>query len=211
MHYKFIDIGCGHTNVSVDVYGLLVRGLLVDPIKEFCDVLPSSSTVLVECSAITDYDGDVCINITSEDMSGIAYLPITALDSLTHIERITKKFKIFGAESIAVKRDMLTSTRTVRCLRLDTLLNKYNIDSVDQFKIDAEGCEYMILQQLIDLMRTGKLKVNERIIFEYNDLSTKTELDELTQIIANEFGFTYEFKKVGWNEDIIMTKLQSSI
>lgn len=208
MHYTFIDIGCGHTNVSVDQYGLGVNGLLVEPIKEFCDVLPCSNTVLVECSAITERDGDIDMNVSKRDMTGIQYIPISALTTPTHVERMLKNHKIFGAESIALERDILDDKRIVSSMTLQTLLDKYKITSVEQLKIDVEGYENIVLQQLIELLRSNKFNVTERIIFEYNDLSNKPELDDLTKIISNEFGFNYSFKKVGLNEDIIMCKLK---
>ena len=208
MHYTFIDIGCGHTNVSVDQYGLDVNGLLVEPIKEFCDVLPHSNTVLIECSAITERDGDIDMNVSKRDMTGIQYIPISALTTPAHVERMLKNHKIFGAESIALERDILDDKRVVSSMTLHTLLDKYKITSVEQLKIDVEGYENIVLQQLIELLRSNKFNVTERIIFEYNDLSNKPELDELTKIISNEFGFSYSFKKVGLNEDIIMCKLK---
>jgi FkbM family methyltransferase len=208
INYTFIDIGCGHTNVSVDQYGLNVHGLLVEPIREFCNVLPSSDTVLVECSAIVEYDGAIEMHVSSRDMSGIHYIPITALNTPAHLERMLKNHKIFGAESIAVKRDILDSMRVVACMRLETLLNKYRIKTVEQLKIDVEGCENIVLQQLIELMRMNKFAVSESIIFEYNDLSDKKELDGLSEIICNEFGFTSSFRKIGLNEDIVMTKIK---
>jgi FkbM family methyltransferase len=208
MHYTFIDIGCGHTNVSVDQYGLGVNGLLVEPIKEFCDVLPHSNTVLIECSAITERDGDIDMNVSKRDMTGIQYIPISALTTPTHVERMLKNHKIFGAESIALERDILDDKRIVSSMTLETLLDKYKITSVEQLKIDVEGYENIVLQQLIELLRSNKFNVTERIIFEYNDLSNKPELDDLTKIISSEFGFNYSFKKVGLNEDIIMCKLK---
>lgn len=45
MHYKFVDIGCSNSAVSVDEYGLACNGLLIEPIKEMCDILPQSKTV----------------------------------------------------------------------------------------------------------------------------------------------------------------------
>jgi hypothetical protein len=92
-------------------------------------------------------------------------------------------------------------------MKLETLLDNYGITSVQQLKIDVEGYEYIVLQQLIELMRSNKFDVTERIIFEYNDLSNKPELDELAKIISTEFGFNYSFKKIGLNEDIVMTKI----
>lgn len=207
MNYTFIDIGCGHTNVSVDTYGLNVYGLLVEPIKEFCDVLPSSKTVLVECSAITDKDGTIEMNVQSRDMTGIIYIPITAISNPRHLKRMLKNHKIFGAESAVLERDILDDKRNVQSMRLETLLKKYNIDSVDHLKIDVEGCENIILEQLIELLSANKFMVNRSLTFEYNELSNKKELDVLTKIIADEFGFTFSFVKLGLNEDIVMVKI----
>lgn len=206
MHYKFIDIGCGNTNVSVDQYGLAVRGLLVEPVKEFCGILPTSTSVIAENSAITDYDGEINMSVGEIDTENLMYFPIQALSTIKHVERLCKRYKLYGIESLA-KDNSIHNTRVVSCLRLETLLQKYDIDEVDQFKIDVEGHENVILTQLIELMRANKFKVNERIIFEYNQLSDKQELDQLARLIATKFGFTYEFKQVGWNEDIVMTKI----
>jgi hypothetical protein len=120
---------------------------------------------------------------------------------------VLRNHKIFGAESIALQRDILDDKRVVSCMKLETLLDNYGITSVQQLKIDVEGYEYIVLQQLIELMRSNKFDVTERIIFEYNDLSNKPELDELAKIISTEFGFNYSFKKIGLNEDIVMTKI----
>lgn len=214
MHYKFIDIGCGHSNVSVDIYGLNVHGLLVDPIQEFCNVLPSSSTVLKECAAITDYDGTLDMNVTTEDLSNLQYYPIKVLTNKKHFDRLVKNHAIYGMEFVGTEAtkdthnyNWLKAKRSVQCMTLKTLLKKYDITEVDQFKIDVEGHENVILLQLIDLMRAGEFKVNEKIIFEYNYLSNKKVLDELTEIISKEFGFKYEFQVLGWNEDIVMTKI----
>lgn len=215
MHYKFIDIGCGHSNVSVDVYGLNVHGLLVDPIQEFCNVLPSSSTVLKECAAITTYDGTLDMNVTTEDLSNVRYFPISALRNKKHFERIAKRYGVYGMEFISTDAtkdthnyEWLKSKRTVQCMTLKSLLNKYDITEVDQFKIDVEGHENVLLSQLIDLIRLGEFKVNEKIIFEYNYLSDKKVLDELIEIISKEFGFDSKFQVVGLNEDMVMTKIK---
>jgi hypothetical protein len=54
MKYTFVDIGCGHFATSVDIFGTMCNGLLVEPIEEYCNVLPRSDTVIVECSAVSE-------------------------------------------------------------------------------------------------------------------------------------------------------------
>ena len=204
MKYKFIDIGCGHTNVSTDIYGLDVNGLLVEPIKEFCDVLPNSDTVLIEQSAIGEYDGTIDIHCDLMDWGKIKYYSIQQLSSVKHIERIAQKNPIHGITSIIHNTG---NKRSVNLMTFESLINKYNITEVDQIKIDVEGYENVLLQQLIELMRSNKLIVNKTIIFEYNHMSDLNELDKLKILISNEFGFNYRFEKLGWNEDIIMEKI----
>lgn len=206
MHFKFIDIGCGHTNVSVDVYGTDVQGLLVEPIQEFCNVLPNSNTVHIECTAITDYDGILEMNIDAGGYTDLQYFPISMLLDGKHRDRLIQRYKIYGTESIKYC-NQLNEKRTVRCMKVETLLQKYDITEVDQLKIDVEGHEDVVLTQVIELLRKGKLQIHERIIFEYNSLSDKEKLDKLSDIISSEFGYSSEFKRVGWNEDIILTKI----
>lgn len=208
MKYTFIDIGCGNSNVSVDVYGLNAHGLLVDPIQEFCDILPTSNTVITECTAITDYDGVIEMNTWKIDTSILRYYPIQAISNLKHINRLLENgHRIYGGESILKSHDEQIP-RIVSCMKLETLFRKHNINEVQQLKIDVEGYENILLNELIHLMRSNKFKVTERLIFEYNDLSNKDELDELTKIICDEFNFTAAFKKLGLNEDMILTKMK---
>lgn len=204
MKYTFIDIGCGHTNVSTDIYGLDVNGLLVEPIKEFCDVLPNSDTVLIEESAIGEYDGTIDIHCDLMNWGEIKYFPIQQLSSVEQAERIAQNNPIHGITSIIHNTG---HKRSVNLMTFESLINKYNITEVDQIKIDVEGYENVLLQQLIELMRSNKLIVNKTIIFEYNHMSDLNELDKLKILISNEFGFNHRFQKLGWNEDIIMEKI----
>jgi hypothetical protein len=81
------------------------------------------------------------------------------------------------------------------------------VTSVDHVKIDVEGFEYVILEQLIRLLRDQSVVVNKSIRFEYNHLSNKPSLDYLKHIIETEFNFSSEFiADQIWNEDIVMVK-----
>lgn len=217
MNYKFIDIGCCHYSVSSDMFGLNVLGLLVEPVKEFCDVLPNSSTVLVECSAIAEKDGKTKMNIfLDHNNSPIEYI---TTDVWRDDKKRTRFFKTRYSEcgrSTLLPFDVLllrkewglpNTEREINTLTLLSLINKYNITSVDYLKIDVEGYEEIILNQLLDLMRSNKFIVNKQIKFEYNELSNLDSLDRIKEAIETEFGFTSRYEKVGWDEDIIMDKV----
>ena len=54
MKYHFIDIGCGHSSVSSDIYGTAddIFGMYVEPIKEYLDVLPNGKNIKNENHAL---------------------------------------------------------------------------------------------------------------------------------------------------------------
>lgn len=57
-------------------------------------------------------------------------------------------------------------------------------------------------------MKLSKVKITNELKFEYNYLSNLIELDKLTKLICNEFGFTAKYEtSLPWNEDMICTKI----
>jgi len=57
-------------------------------------------------------------------------------------------------------------------------------------------------------MRNNEVIITDKLIFEYNFFSDLNELDKLKDIIATEFGLTYEYIEFGTNKDIIMKKIK---
>lgn len=206
MKYDFIDIGCAHFDVSVDQFGLSAIGLLVEPIEEYCNVLPSSETVLVECAAITEKDGE-CEFIASISKR-IEYLPSSLILNPVKLRRYQERFGNVAGLGTFNNRDewygMDHIPRTVKTLSLKSLFEKYDVSSIGQLKIDVEGHESVILKQLIPYLQEGMAV--HKLIFEYNDMSDLKELDTIIDTIKT-FGYNSTFQMEGWNEDIIMEKL----
>lgn len=211
MKYKFVDIGCCFFDTSLDRFGLDVPGLLVEPVKMFFDILPCSDLVKKVNVAISDQTGttsifvpnaltkpdryktkqDVIDLFNNESGQGVGF-ETTNYGGSTLLE-----FKKFGIESTPEECQTIT---------LEELCDQYDITEIDYLKIDVEGYEPVILKQLVDLMSTGRLKINCEIMFEYNFLSDKDILDEYTKTIADNFNFSAAFVKEYWNEDIVLTK-----
>lgn len=220
MKYEFIDIGCGQTNVSSDksFFGTNVNGLLVEPIEEYCKILPQSNTVLVECAAIGEYDGFKKLNVVLEG-NKIEYIPYKLYSNPKAWNRYCKKNNIqyTGTSSFNNQNEIIyknnCTIRKVKLMTIKTLLEKYNITEVDQLKIDVEGWEPIILQQFIDIMKLKKFKVNKKIIFEYfpDDVvpnhKNKKLLDNLIREICSKFQFKYRYCHKNLDSDIIMEKI----
>lgn len=215
MKYKFIDIGCGTFGVSSDVYGTNVKGMYVEPIRQFLDVLPKSNSIDNVNAAITDFIGEQEMDVWMLDKP-IKYF---TEEQLINAKKCVEKKQINsntidyilhqGGGTFIENRDSIPYEPTkvkVNCITLKKLIDDYNIEEVDHIKIDVEGHENIVLKQLLDIMRTTNFKINNILQFEWNDLSDRDELMELAKSFANEFGFKITHKHEYWNEDLILIK-----
>ena len=169
MKYTFVDIGCGHFATSADIFGTKCNGLLVEPIQEYCNVLPNSNTVKIECSAVSEYNGvrDIFCCVVPDPI----YVPKKILDHKQQFERIRKSVAIHGTTSfygdpIRGIKNAKEIKRTVNTITLKTLFNKYKITEIDYLKIDVEGYEVVVLTQLIDLLRDNTIKLTQIKIYK---------------------------------------------
>lgn len=206
MKYKFVDIGCCFFETSVDEFGLDVDGLLVEPIKEACDVLPYSDKVKIVNVAISDYNGTGELTVP-EDMKIERYIPR---------EEMLGKYDQFPNAGIiggSTLQEPLTfnyhniKQKKIECkiISFYDLCEQYNITEIDYLRIDTEGHEPVILKQVLDMMQNNKLTINCELAFEYNYLSDNNVLDNFAESFS-QFGFRHEIIHEGWNKDIVLTK-----
>jgi FkbM family methyltransferase len=206
MHYKFIDIGCGINSVSTDRFGVDAVGMLVEPIKEYLDILPSGNNIIKENCAIFNTDGQIEFNAVIVDNP--RYFTEKEMQSQENLNIFQKQYAFSGHSSVYSKTNLKHFKKIiVPCLTLKSLFNKHNVTSIDYLKIDVEGFENILLLQLLNLMKKNKICVNKEIKFEYNHLSDLKKLDNVTKIFEKQFGFKSEYV-IGypWNHDIILTK-----
>lgn len=219
MKYDFIDIGCGYADTSVDTFGLNARGLLVEPLEVCCKVLPRSETVTVECSAVANQDGISEFTMYDVTPPNKYYTHDELLNAWNLNDTKNESFFLFLSSLLPretlVKRGNIrnfqqmkpSKTIEVNTLTLKSLFDKYSVTEINQLKIDVEGFEESIIQQLIPLLKNG-LKVNT-IIYEYNEMSIRSNLDILEKQICTQFGYNSKYQFIHWNEDKILTKITS--
>jgi FkbM family methyltransferase len=210
MKYKFIDIGCGSFDVSSDYYGNNVNGIYVEPIKEYLDVLPGSKTIIRVNAAISEINGFL-------EMTTFPFNEPIRYMSKKHITRLQKSNKSLSGKILVSgcgtflnghsNVNQLGVKRMVKTITLFDLFNEYNVTEVDHLKIDTEGSEIIILTQLVNLMNSGNIKINESITFEYNGLCCKKTLYDIAMKISVGYDFNISFLNELWNEDLILTKI----
>lgn len=208
MNYKFIDIGTGHHSVSSDIFGTEVRGMYVEPIQQYLDVLPNGTNIIKENCVISNINGIVEFNAILVDNP--KYFSnnemINIVENKNKLTEYLKKYDRSGQSSLNV---FLKNSKKIKVvsLTLKNLFEKHNVTSIDYLKIDAEGHEEVILKQLITLLHNKKISINNEIKFEYNNLSDKKKLDNIANIFCDKFNFNKIYSQsLPWNEDIILVK-----
>ena len=216
MHYKFIDIGCAATNTSVDTYGLDVHGLLIEPVEEYCRVLPKSNKVKVVNLGVSTFDGKQLMNIVVDNVSN--YVPKQILQDPKFLKKyVARRGKIGGISSFLDEdiNPYLKETpkdrkkaRYVDVVKLSTLVQRYEISTIDHLKIDVEGYEEVILLQLLELLKDKVIDIKYSITFEYNNLGNKKKLDLIRKELEDLYGFESKYveNKDTFDKDYILTK-----
>ena len=207
MKFKFVDIGCGHMCVSTDTFGLDVTGLLVEPIKEYLEVLPIGPYIYKENAAINDYNGTTEFNAIiiehPQYYTRNELIRISANDKLLN-EYCSKNGK--SSEGSLYNIDGLNRIE-VPCITLKDLFHKYDVTEIEYLKIDVEGYEVSLLKQLLSLMINDYIVISKQITFEYNHLSDKNRLDKLSDIICEKFNFSKRIiHTLPWDHDMVLTK-----
>jgi len=213
MKYKFIDIGCGHVSVSSDIFGTDEVGMYVEPIKKFLDVLPSGPNIIKEECAITETNGEV--NLYAFIPEHVEYFTGTQLQEIFKDKEKEKEFysqypasncsSLFYFDIEYFQR--LSKKIKVKSKTLETLFDEHKVTEVDYLKIDVEGAESIVLNQLIKLMEKRSVKVNKQIKFEYCNLQFIKELDKIAEYLEKHFNFSIDFEYTfPWDNDLVLSK-----
>ena len=166
MHFHYVDIGTSDFQTSLDERTKIENILLVEPLKFYLDNLPTDKRIYKENSACSDKDGEA---------------KMFFVDPKTIIKK-KLPFCVRGQNKLNKPHNSVPNeyqiTETVKTCTFDTLLKKYEVTSIGRLKIDTEGCEPIILTQVIEKIKQG-LKI-ECIQFEYTQvLENMTTLDKL--------------------------------
>lgn len=215
MKYDFVDIGCCYYDTCVDEYGLESIGLLVEPVKEYYDVLPSSDTVKKECVAIGNINGNITFTVAIAN--NVKYISHdTVMEMTKDPEEYNRLSKIYGPILIGgwssmnkntIHRDVIPYCKdiTVPCISFKSLMTKYNITEIDHLKIDVEGTENIILNDVLKMLDDESIVIKS-IRFEYNELSDKIKLDLLIEKFKSIHGYEDTYVSQGFNHDCYLIK-----
>jgi FkbM family methyltransferase len=142
IRYNFIEVGTSDFMTLIQSADDQTVGLSIEPISEYLDRLPNKPKVQKVNAALSDTDDTIEIyHIESKDLEkyNLPYW-IRGCNSVNGPHEFTKK-KI-GDETY----NKLVKIDKVPTISWKTLIEKYNIGSIDYLKIDTEGHEHIILK-----------------------------------------------------------------
>lgn len=186
----FIQIGA-NDGVSGDFFSKhamerKVHGILVEPVpylfQKLKENLKKNENLIFENIAISDFDGEA-------DFFSIRQGDYESKYDLAQLGSFNKEVIMKHAYMCDSLQDLIVKIK-VRCMTLNSLLNKYRIKNLPVLVIDTEEYDYQIIKQ-IDL----KLVKPKLLAFENAHLSV-TEYKEIIKLLKKTGYFLYES---GWD------------
>ena len=179
MRYDFIEIGTSDFDTLLQERPAEI-GLSIEPLKIYLDNLPDTDTVIKVNCAISDKDGIVDVYWIEPNDIDFYSLPDWLKGCNSIIEphpSAVKELKDRNLEHIYKKSQC-------NCLTWDSLVNIYDVKHVEYLKIDTEGHDCVIINNILD----SNVLLPKKILFENNTLCDKEYVNKTLDRL-NKFGY----------------------
>jgi len=184
MKYDFIEIGTSDFDTLLEST-IDQIGISIEPLKYYLDKLPNNDKVIKVNCAISNIDFETNIFwISPEDIKKYN-LP----NWLRGCNSIVDPHPTAINELNKVNLLHIYKTSICKCITWNTLVNTYDVTSVNLLKIDTEGHDCKIIQ---NILHSNTVFPNE-ILFEYNILTNKDEFKNTIDLLTDN-GY-YEIEK----------------
>jgi hypothetical protein len=183
-HFDFIDIGTSDFRYSKPKGSQ--TGIYVEPIKQYIDSIPDYPQCIKENIAIFETTGFVDIYYVPPDVIIEKKIPtwFKGCNSINSPHRTVHDW----INSRGWNVEDFIKKYSVRCMTLHDFFVKHNVSSIGTLKIDTEGYDCHIVNQLIDYLSTNDLSLN-RLTFETNELAPNDLINKTVERL-NQNNFT---------------------
>lgn len=191
MKYDFIEIGTSDFYTCVENANDEI-GLSIEPLKVYLDKLPDKKNVTkVNCAISTE---DTIVDVFYVDPEDIGRYGLPSW--LRGCNSIIKPHP--STNDVLVERNLthLLKTTTCESITWKTLVSRFNVESVEYLKIDTEGHDCFILNNILD-SEIGILPKNLR--FEHNILTDEKLYQETIKRLIN---VGYDF--INGGEEVVL-------
>ena len=197
IYYDFIEIGTSDFDTEIQKCDDISVGLSIEPIKSYLEALPNKKNVKKINCAISDTIGEVKVYyITPENIEKHS-LPnwIRGCNSINNYHPTVVK----ELENRKLSKDIV-SCHIVSVINFETLVKDYNIMGCKYLKIDTEGHDIIILNNMLDCYDKNKnFDLPIQIIFESNILHKNSDVINIILRLQK-----YEYKVISSDENTLL-------
>jgi hypothetical protein len=154
MIYDHVDIGTCDFEVADGVFGSDKTYLLVEPMAEYLDRLPFGDNIKKENSACSNVCGNFEIFYVPESVILEHNLPLwmKGCSKVNEPHSVVLSYLMLcGIDQSVIK------SKTINVISFQKLVEKYNIESIFNLKIDTEGHDHIILNEVACLLHSNKI------------------------------------------------------
>jgi autotransporter strand-loop-strand O-heptosyltransferase len=181
-HYDFIEIGTSDFDTLIETSNDKTVGISIEPIKYYINRLPDKQNIIKVQAALSTTDGEVDVYYIDDWKIEENNLPWWVRGSNSINNPHPFAIKELGEELY----NSLVTIEKVPTISWKTLINTYNIGSVDYLKIDTEGHDHIIFRDFLDYCKEHSFPIPSKITLEYHDgVSNKIEIDKLVSELSD--------------------------
>jgi hypothetical protein len=174
MKYDFIEIGTSDFDTLLETTTDKI-GISIEPLKYYLDNLPDNDKVIKVNCGISDIDFETDIFWVSPEDIQKYNLP----NWLRGCNSIINPHPTAIKELDKVNLSQVYKTSKCKCITWTTLVNTYDITSVNLLKIDTEGHDCKIIKNIL----YSNTILPDEILFEYNVLTNENEFKNTMDLL----------------------------
>ena len=180
-HYDFIEIGTSDFDTLIETSNDNAVGISIEPIKYYINRLPDKQNIIKVQAALSTTDGEVDVYYIEDSKIEENNLPWWVRGSNSINNPHPFAIKELGEELY----NSLVTIEKVPTISWKTLIDTYNVGSVDYLKIDTEGHDHIIFRDFLDYCKEHSFPIPSKITLEYHDgVSNKVEIDKLVSELS---------------------------
>jgi FkbM family methyltransferase len=176
----FLEIGTSDFDTLLQSAPDELIGMSVEPIKKYLDNLPAKANVTKVNAAIKAKNRD--------ETCQVYYIPDNVIDdhSLPSFLKGCNSINEYHLQHNLLNLQPMVIQDTIPQVSISTLLEQHNIRKIGYLKIDSEGGDCYILNDLIAyLSDKDQVYYPQKILFESNELSDSKMVDDVIQTFCN--------------------------
>ena len=197
MHYDFIEIGTSDFDTEIERAREFDRGISIDPIIHYLNKLPNKKYVNKVLCGISDRNTwGKCYYISEENIQKYN-LPwwIRGCNQLFDYHTTAKNIIIERELNL----DTVFDTVEIPIYSISTLLDMYQVSSINYLKIDTEGHDITILKNYINKIQRNSGIIAKQLLFESNTLSDRLSIDNMIEQL-----YSFGYRLIYSNENTLM-------